>query len=98
MSQAILNQILNQLKILEPEELHQLNQVIQTYLDDQKQATQQTKFHQALLTSGLVKQLKYHSSTRKNEWQLINVQGKPVSETMIEERRLWKTPITTPNV
>jgi len=57
MPQAILNQILNQLEILEPEELQQLNQAIQRYLADQKQVIQRTTFHKALLTSGLVKQL-----------------------------------------
>ncbi|MBG1240930.1 hypothetical protein [Nostoc sp. NZL] len=86
MPQAILNQILNQLNILEPEELQQLNQAIQRYLVEQEQVTQQATFHEALLTSGLVKQLKQPAYNQQTEQQLIQVQGKPVSETIIEER------------
>jgi hypothetical protein len=87
MPQATLNQILDQLETLELEELQQLYQAIQKYLTDKEQAAQRTKFHQALLTSGLVKQIKYPSDSRQTERRLIQVQGKPVSETIIEERR-----------
>lgn len=86
MPQAILNQILNQLDILEPEELQQLNQAIQRYLIEQEQVTQRTTFHEALLTSGLVKQLKQPAYNQQPEQRLIQVDGKPVSETIIEER------------
>ncbi|MBG1266735.1 hypothetical protein [Nostoc sp. WHI] len=86
MPQAILNQILNQLEILEPEELQQLNQAIQRYLADQKQVTERTTFHEALLTSGLVKQLNQPAYNQQTEQRLIQVEGKPVSETIIEER------------
>lgn len=86
MTQAILNQILNQLQVLKPEELQQLNQVIQSHLAAKEQPVQQTKFHKALLTSGLVKQLKQPSYNRQTEGRLIQIQGKPVSDTIIEER------------
>jgi len=85
MSQAILQQILNQLESLEPEELQQLNQIIQEYFLNKEQA-KRTEFHKALLNSGLVKQIKQASSIGKTERPLIQVQGKPVSETIIEER------------
>lgn len=87
MAQATLNQIIAQLETLNIEELQQLDRAIQRYLADQQEATQQTKFHQALLTSGLVKQLKQPSKSQQTERRLIQVQGKPVSETIIEERR-----------
>ena len=86
MPEAILNQILNQLEILEPKELQQLNQAIQRYLVEQEQVTQRATFHEALLTSGLVKQLKQPAYNQQTEQQLIQVQGKPISETIIEER------------
>ncbi|MBW4557782.1 MAG: hypothetical protein KME59_17960 [Trichormus sp. ATA11-4-KO1] len=86
MTQAILHQILNQLEALKPEELQQLNQAIQKCLAA-KETVQKTTFDQALLTSGLVKQLKEASQTWQTERRLIQVQGKPVSETIIEERR-----------
>lgn len=87
MTQAILNQILNQLEALEPEELQELNQAIQKYLVTKDKDTVETKFHQALLTSGLIKQLKESSSTQQTKRRLIQIQGKPISETIIEERR-----------
>ncbi|EDX72167.1 hypothetical protein MC7420_8259 [Coleofasciculus chthonoplastes PCC 7420] len=87
MPQTILNQILNQLEMLESEELQQLNLAIQKHLTDKEVAAQRTKFHQALLTSGLVKQVKHASDNQQPERRLIQVQGKPISETIIEERR-----------
>ena len=87
MTKAILNQILAQLEALEPEELQQLNQIVQKHLTAKEEAVQQTSFHNALLTSGLVKQLKQPFYSRQSQRQLIQIQGKPVSETMIEERR-----------
>lgn len=103
MTQAILNQILNQLEALETEELQQLNQEIQKYLAV-KDNLQRTAFHKALLKSGLVKELKQpykvertkiglvkelggHYKVERTERRLVEVQGKPVSETIIEERR-----------
>lgn len=86
MAQAILNQILAQLETLDRDELQQLNQAIQIYLDKQEDH-QQTKFHEALLTSGLVKQIKQPSQSRLPQRRLIQIQGKPVSESIIEERR-----------
>jgi hypothetical protein len=87
MAQAIFNQILAQLETLELEELQQLNQAIKKYLADKQEAAQRTKFHKALLTSGLVKQIKQPSESRQTQRRLIQIQGKPVSETIIEERR-----------
>ncbi|MBD2692167.1 hypothetical protein [Anabaena catenula] len=87
MPQTILNEILNQLDSLEQDELQQLNQAIQICLTDKAQAHQITKFHQALLSSGLVKQIKHPADSQEQERKLIQVQGKPVSQTIIEERR-----------
>jgi len=86
MTQAILNQILNQLEELKPEELQQLNQAIQNHLAA-KETVQKTTLHQTLLASGLVKQPKAIPQRRETQRQLIKVQGSPVSETIIEERR-----------
>ena len=87
MSEVILNQIFNQLEMLELFELHQLNSAIHKYLTEKQATTQQAKFHQALLTSGLVKKINHLSYSQLTERQLIQVQGQPVSETIIEERR-----------
>lgn len=86
MAQSILHQILEQLKILELEELEQLSQAIQRRLAD-KEEVEQSTFHEALLVSGLVKQIKKPTYSQKTEQQLIRIQGEPVSETIIQERR-----------
>jgi hypothetical protein len=87
MTQAILTQILNQLETLELKELQQLNQKIQQYLMDKEEADKQAVFHQSLLDAGLVKQIKRPSPQPITERRLIEIEGKPISETIIEERR-----------
>jgi hypothetical protein len=87
MPQAILNQILNQLQTLEPSELQQLSQVIQQYLQDSEASAKRSAFHQALIGSGLVRQIKYPTFERRTHNHLIQVQGEPVSQTIVEERR-----------
>ncbi|MGF1673223.1 MAG: hypothetical protein ACFCUV_05965 [Rivularia sp. (in: cyanobacteria)] len=80
------NEILNELEFLKPEELQQLYQAIQERLEAKKN-TQKNTFHQALLTSGLVKELKQPFNNQQQQRKLIQIQSKPVSETIIEERR-----------
>jgi hypothetical protein len=87
MPQATLNQILNQLQTLEPYELQQLSQAIQGCLADKQPITKQVAFHQALIASGLVRRIKNSSFEQRTQQQLIESQGKPVSQTIIEERR-----------
>jgi len=64
-----------------------LNETPQKQLADKEETAKRETFHQARLASGLVKQLKQPSDSRPTERRLIQVQGKPVSETIIEERR-----------
>jgi hypothetical protein len=87
MAQTTLNQILDQLEALDLEELRQLNQTIQKYLANKETTDKQAAFHQDLIDSGLVKQIKYTNYEPIAERRLIQVEGKPVSETIIEERR-----------
>ncbi|PHJ60717.1 hypothetical protein VF14_14270 [Nostoc linckia z18] len=87
MALETLNQILKQLETLETTELQQLSQTIQKYLAVKEENLKQTAFHQALIDSGLVKQIKHFAYEPIAERRLIQVEGKPVSETIIEERR-----------
>jgi hypothetical protein len=86
MSQAILSQMLDKLQFLEPVELQQLNHAVQNRLINKEEATKPGALHQALIDSGLVRH------TKKNTPQaivrrLIQVQGDPISQTIVEERR-----------
>jgi hypothetical protein len=87
MSQAILNQILNQLQVLEPSELEQLSQVLQKYLKDSEASAKRAVFHQALVESGLIRQIKKPNFEGRVHPPLIQVQGEPVSQTIVGERR-----------
>ncbi len=87
MAQATLNQILSQLETLDLEELYQLNQTIQKCLANKEEIAKHKAFHQALVDSGLIKQVKFPSYEPISERRLIQVEGKPISETIIEERR-----------
>ena len=87
MPQALLNQILNQLQSLEPSELQQLSQVIQRYLRDDEVPAKRAAFHQALVGSGLVRQIKNPNFEGRTHQRLIQVQGEPISQTIVGERR-----------
>jgi len=87
MPQALLNQILNQLQSLEPSELQQLSQVIQRHLKDDEVFAKRAAFHQALVGSGLVQQIKNPNFEGRTHQRLIQVQGEPISQTIVGERR-----------
>lgn len=86
MTLTTLTQIINQLDFLETDELKQLNQAIQVRLTPVRELNKLAAFYDSLLTSGLVQQIKYPSSNQIKR-QLVKVQGKSLSETIIEERR-----------
>ncbi|MCL1469095.1 hypothetical protein [Argonema antarcticum] len=87
MAVTTLDQILKQLDTLEIEELKELNQTIQKYLAEREETLNKSAFHQALINSGLVKQIKHPAYLTSADRKLIQIEGKPVSETIIEERR-----------
>lgn len=87
MAQATLYQILDQLPTLEADELRQLYQAVQAHLIPQEDTQKREAFHQALLASGIVKQIKLAHRKQDIQRSLIKVQDKPVSETILEERR-----------
>ncbi|MBD2195475.1 MULTISPECIES: hypothetical protein [Calothrix] len=87
MARLILNQILEQLESLEIEELEQLHQTVAKYLANKEENVKQAAFHKALIDGGLVKQIKHPIYEPITERRLIQIEGKPISETIIEERR-----------
>lgn len=87
MAQAILNEIIGQLQKLELEELQELEQAVQQQLVTKSSTSKSTTFHKALLDSGLVKQIKQPNYRQQTEQELIKIQGKFLSETLVEERR-----------
>ena len=60
---------------------------LQELLKAQDAADKLEVFHQVLLSKGLVKEVKNPPVTDTIERQLIEVKGKPVSQTIIEDRK-----------
>lgn len=87
MAQTILHQVLEYIKTLEPEELLQVSRAVRERLVSQEEARKRQMFYQTLLASGLVRQIKTPPSIDVSRRQLAQIQGKPVSQTIIEERR-----------
>ncbi len=92
MAQTTLYEILDQLQTLEPDELRHLERAVRSRLGPQAESPKRESFHQALLASGLVKQIRPPRRDRDAQRRLIEVQGQPVSETIIAERRLMGPP------
>ena len=61
--------------------------LLRKLLKEQDEADKLAVFHQVLLSQGLVKEVKKSHDTTTIERQLIEIKGKPISQTIIEERK-----------
>lgn len=75
-----MQEIAEAIKTLSPTDRHHLWKL----LKEQDEADKLEVFHQVLLSKGLVKAVKNPPVTDTIERQLIEVKGKPVSQTIIE--------------
>lgn len=87
MQQAVLEQLLEQIHVLGPKELRQVQRVVQERLAPSSESQKRRTFYRSLQASGLVKQIKQRPMVEPANRQLIEVDGPPVSQTIIEERR-----------
>ena len=78
-----MQEIAEAIKTLSSADRHHLRKLLKA----QDEADKLEVFHQVLLSRGLVKEVKKPHVTDTVERQLIEVKGKPVSETIIEERK-----------
>jgi hypothetical protein len=69
------------------EELQLVRSAVEERLQQEDETTAQQAFHQALLAAGLVKEIKVTPARVHGERPLVPIQGKPLSATIIEERR-----------
>ncbi len=86
MTQSTFVKLLSQLETLEPKELQKLSQAIQARLQVTDQAHKMEKLYDSLLSSGLILQRKLPSPQQPIKPPLIEIQGNPLSMTIIEER------------
>lgn len=87
MARSALAQAIDLIKELNVEELEQLQEVIQGRLAPNGESTAIERFQKALLASGLVKEIKRPSREPGDRPPPVPFKGKPISETIIEERR-----------
>jgi probable addiction module antidote protein len=87
MAESVLQRVLSEIPVLDQHELRQVQQAVQLRLAPQGMTRKRRAFHRALRASGLVKQIKVHPTGSNEQRQLAQVQGLPVSQTIIEERR-----------
>jgi hypothetical protein len=86
MSQATLQRILSEVETLSSEEKVTLVEALKGEPDDRDEQARIHSFHQAMLASGMVTEIKPRR-LRNRPLQLIDVPGLPVSESLVEERR-----------
>ena len=87
MSGATVARVLEMIQQLDPDELRQVQRAVEARLKQQDEAAALEAFHQALVASGLVKTIKRVLPRSDEGRPLVPIQGKPLSETIIEERR-----------
>ena len=78
-----IQEIAEAIKALSPTDRYQLRRLLKA----QDEADKLEVFHQVLLSKGLVKEVKTPPVTDTIDRQLIAVKGKPVSQTIIEDRK-----------
>jgi hypothetical protein len=87
MAQATLTRILEEIQTLASEELRQVQNAIEQRLSPTHESPEEERFLQTLVESGLIKEIKRPPRDRTIQRPLVPIQGKPLSETIVEERR-----------
>jgi len=84
-TEAILQQVLGQIRVLD-QYLRQVQRAVQERLVPPQHTQKRRAFYRALRTSGLVRRIKTRPASDIVPRRLVQVQGPPVSQTIIEER------------
>lgn len=87
MAKATLARIVEEIKTLAPDERRQLREMLDAMTVPAEEEDKLKALRQALRAAGLVTQVRQSRATDTPHRRWIEVQGKPVSETIIEERR-----------
>ena len=89
MEKVTLEQVLEQAKMLTPDEQRQLQKALDALLELPHPKTPEERLAQKLLEVGLLSRIPppITDFSRFENWKPVEVKGKPVSEILIEERR-----------
>jgi hypothetical protein len=86
---AILERVLNEVKALSPDDLRKLRDELNAMLEPVHRQISEEEFEQHLLAQGVISSIPTRDTdpAEYRSRKLIEVEGQPVSETLIEERR-----------
>ena len=88
MSAATLEAVLEQVKELTPEEQQKVRELLDSLQEEPKQQMTLEEVAQKMIEDGLLRRIPPRpDATSYSKRRLIEVKGKPLSETIIEERR-----------
>ena len=87
MPQTTLDHLVEEIKALASDEQWQLREMLDAMMIPAREEDKRKALHQALRAAGLITQVRQPRVVDMLPRRRIDVQGKPVSETIIEERR-----------
>ena len=87
MAQAVLIRVLQDINSLELSELGSVERALKERLETAGYSPEEWTAMQGLVASGLMKDIKPRYNQSVLEHTPISIQGKPLSETILEERR-----------
>ena len=87
MTQATLTRLLDEIKTLKPEELKELERVARALREPAEKEAEREAGLRVLEETGLVREVKRPPMQVTLERTTVPIQGKTLSETIIEERR-----------
>lgn len=90
MAAGTLERILEEVRTLSYEEKARLRDAIDNLLGDYERRSKEEELVRLLQAEGVVAQIPARKSSdvdRYRAWKPVEVQGKPLSETVVEERR-----------
>ena len=87
MAEITLERILQGIKTLEPAELLRVQQAVQTQLASTGYSPEEERVLQEMLKVGLLTEIKPRRIDRPAVYPLVPIQGQPLLETILEERR-----------
>jgi hypothetical protein len=97
MAQATLTRVLKDIRTLNSDELRQVRGIVDEQLTTTETEDPDEAVLQAMLRAGLINEIKRPDRRPNPERPLVPIIGKPLSETIVEERRLWR-PLSLCNV
>ena len=87
MAQATINRVIEEIRSLQPDDLRTVERTVRELLAPTAREAEREATLRILQESGLVREIKRPPMIAHQEAPPVSIQGKPLSETIIEERQ-----------